>query len=80
MSKFLRRRWSISVVLLGLAVAAMELVYLVPMPAMMYRVLIVAGVVLLLLAGATFVYINANANSDAHAWWKDDDWTHWGGI
>lgn len=37
-------------------------------------------VVLLLLAGAAFIYGWARNRAKGNEWWQDDDWSNWGGI
>ncbi len=78
--KGLRRVWLVGLVLLGLAVLLLELSYLLPASDLARRLLMVAGILLLLLTGAYYLYQRARLSSNDSAWWKDDDWTHWGGI
>ncbi len=80
MNKRLRSVWFTCVLLLGLSVVVLEMDYLIPMSQRMHQLLLVAGILLLLATGATYLYQRARMSSHTNAWWQDDDWTHWGGI
>lgn len=80
MKKLMRSGWFSVILLLGLSVVILEVDYLIPMSKTMHNLFLAGGIILLLVTGATYMYEHARLNNDPDAWWKDDDWTHWGGI
>lgn len=80
MNRRIRGGWLVCFFLLGLSVVVLEMDYLLPMSRTLHQVLLVLGIALLLVTGATYIYQRARYQGDPEAWWKDDDWSHWGGI
>jgi hypothetical protein len=67
-------------VLIAAAIILVILNRTVSMSEELHRLNLAAIVIVLLAAGATFIYIRAALRARGQEWWQDDDWTHWGGI
>lgn len=80
MNRRIHSGWFTCILMLGMSVVVLELDYLLPMSSTLHQLLLAAGIVLLLATGTTYLYQRARLTSKDHAWWQDDDWTHWGGI
>lgn len=77
-----RHPWFVFWLLLGLALVSLFLNGSLPVSLEGHEIILGLGVIILLVAAASFLYIRAQQRraDDDGKWLQDDDWSNWGGI
>jgi len=70
----------ITVLLCAAPIIVFEFMRRLPPASPMREFDLTVAIILALAAGSVLLYSYANRRDPSSNWWKDDDWSHWGGI